>query len=380
MYLAKRFNAIDYPDGRRVNTSPTPRLGGIAIFFGIFLAIAILYLIDATTNAFTIRGIARSINYYGVAGAAVVIFAVGILDDFLKISALTKLLGQVVAAAIATASGVLISHIVSPFGMGMVNLGIFAYPVTVFYLVAFANIINLIDGLDGLAAGIVSIAAAALFILALGKGGADASIVAIAIVGACLGFLYFNFHPAKVFMGDSGSLLLGFSLGVISLFSVVRTPALVSLLIPVVIAGVPVIDTFTSIVRRLRAGKSIVGADKQHIHHRFINFGFDQATTVLIMYALSALLAVCAVLMAQYQGFIRVAIVVLLLIVVVLVVWRLGLMRSVLTHHYNKREKHEDGNGTGDDAEHGGGGGSEGGTGSGAEGGAEDSPPHSPGG
>jgi UDP-GlcNAc:undecaprenyl-phosphate GlcNAc-1-phosphate transferase len=338
--VARRFDIIDYPNERRINTQPTPRLGGTALFFGILLSLGVFFLLAHISNdLFTVRGITRGVNYFGVALSLSIIFFVGLLDDLFELSASLKFTGQIVAAIIATASGVLLERLVNPIGVETIHLGLFAYPITVFYLVAFANIINLIDGLDGLAAGIVTISAGALFILALGKGGYDAALMSVALIGACLGFLWFNFHPARVFMGDSGALMLGFALGIISLFGVVRTPALMSLLIPVVVAGIPVIDTFTSIVRRLRAKTSIAKADDQHIHHRFINLGFSQRTAVLIMYGLSILLALCAVLIANYTGPLRILVFAVLCVGVVLFVWRLGLLGTVLTHHYNKRER-----------------------------------------
>ena len=337
--LAKRVDAIDYPDGRRVNTKPIPRLGGVAVFVGLVLSLGFIVIVNwISPDTLDIRGFNRDINYLGVGLAIFVMFLIGLLDDLFQIKAHLKFLGQIAAAIIACVSGVLFSHFLNPFGSGIINIGIFAYPVTVFYLVAFANIINLIDGLDGLASGIVAICAAALFILSFSRDSMDAALVALAILGTCGGFLFFNFYPAKVFLGDSGSLILGFSLGLVSLFGVVRATALISLLIPVVIAGIPVIDTFTSIVRRLRLGKSIFSADKAHVHHRFINFGYSQRTTVLIIYGLSIVLAVLAILIAQDQSYMRIVYVVVLIIVVALFIWRLGLLSSVLTHHYERRQ------------------------------------------
>lgn len=340
--LAWRVDAIDYPDGRRVNTRPIPRLGGVAVFIGLALAVSFIIIVNwINPDLIHIRGLNTDINYFGVGIAVTVVFAVGLLDDIFQISAWLKLLGQIVAAVIACISGVLFSHFLNPFGPGVIEIGLFAYPVTVFYLVAFANIINLIDGLDGLASGVVAICATALFILSLSKDGVDAAIIALTIVGACGGFLFFNFYPAKIFLGDSGALVLGFSLGLVSLFGVVKTTALISLLIPVIIAGVPVIDTFTSIIRRIRAGKPIFSADKQHVHHQFINLGFSQRATVLIIYGMSAILAVLAILIAQDTSFMRIVYFVILAIVVGLFVWRLGLMSSVLTHHYESRKAHD---------------------------------------
>jgi len=335
--LARRFNLIDYPDGRRVNETPVPRPGGIALYLGILVSLAVFALCHAFDTEKVQYGLSSDINYFGVALAATVIFGVGLIDDIRPIRVRYKLLGQIAAAIIACFSGALFSHIANPFQGGVEALGIWSYPVTIFYLVAFANIINLIDGLDGLAAGIVAISSASLFIIALGKGGFDAALLAVALAGSCIAFLRYNSHPARIFMGDSGALLLGFLLGVMSLFGLVRTPALITLAVPVVIAGVPVVDTFAAIIRRLRARKSITEADTEHIHHRFLAIGYDQRTTVYILYVLSGLLSVCALLLMQYTGWVRWAILVVLLALMSLLVIRLGLMTPVLTHYYNKR-------------------------------------------
>jgi len=339
--LAWKIDAIDYPDGRRVNTKPIPRLGGVAVFAGLVISLGFIVVLNwASPDILHIRSVNTSINYLGVGASIVVIFAIGLLDDVMQIKPFVKFLGHIAAASIACASGVLFSHFLNPFGPGVVDIGIIAYPLTVFYLVACANIINLIDGLDGLASGIVAICAAALLVLSFSRGYVDATIVAIAIVGVCAGFLIFNFHPAKVFLGDSGSLVLGFSLGLVSLFGVVRATALISLLIPVVIAGIPVIDTLTSIIRRIRLKQPIFHADKEHVHHRFINFGFSQRTTVLIIYGISIILSVLAILIAQDQSPLRFVYIGILIVVVALFIWRLGLLSSVLTHHYERRQGH----------------------------------------
>lgn len=342
--LAWRVNAIDYPDGRRVNTKPIPRLGGAAVFFGLVLPLGVIVVINLIDpDLLHIRGLNKDINYYGVGAAMVIMFAVGLFDDIYQIKPLVKFLGQIAAAIVACASGVLFSHFLNPFGPGTIDIGWLSGPVTVFYLVAFANIINLIDGLDGLASGIVAICAAAMFFLSFTRGGMDAAIVAAALVGVCLGFLIFNFYPAKVFLGDSGALVLGFSLGLVSLFGVVRATALVSLLIPVVIAGIPVIDTFTTIVRRLRSGKSVFKPDNEHIHHRIIKLGFSQRRTVLIIYGISIVLSILAILIAQDHSPMRLVCIIVLIIIVALFIWRLGLTGTVLTHHYEKRTVHKDG-------------------------------------
>jgi UDP-GlcNAc:undecaprenyl-phosphate GlcNAc-1-phosphate transferase len=336
--LAQRLKAIDYPDGRRVNTRPTPRLGGIALLLGLLLGIGALFIVDkGFGKAVSDNGLDHNVNYLGALISVLVIFAVGVIDDLINLRARYKLLGQIIAGCIAAASGVLFGHFANPFTGSIVQLGWLSYPITVFYLVAFANIINLIDGLDGLAAGIVAISAAALFFLATSFGGLDAAALSIAMIGACLAFLCFNFYPARIFMGDSGSLLLGFTLGVVSLFGVVRTPALITMLVPVVIAGLPVIDTFSAIIRRIRSRKGILEPDTDHMHHAFLKIGFDQRSTVLIMYALSALLAFAAFLVLNYSGPVRILILGILLVVIIFLIQRLGLFDPVLRHHYSKR-------------------------------------------
>jgi len=341
--LAERLDAIDYPDGRRVNTKPTPRLGGVAVFLGLAAALGFVVVVNwLFPDLLDIRGLNKEINYLGVGVALFVMFITGFFDDIFQIRPFVKLLGQITAAIIACASGVLFSHFLNPFGPGVLDIGWAAYPFTIFYLVAFANIINLIDGLDGLASGVVAICATALCVLSFSRGGSDAAIVATALVGICVGFLFFNFYPAKVFLGDSGALVLGFGLGLVSLFGVVRATALVSLLIPVVIAGIPVIDTFTSIIRRARSGKPITGADKDHVHHRFINLGFSQRTTVLIIYGLSIILSILAILIAQSHSPQRIVYIIILIVIVAFFIWRLGLFSSVLTHHYERRKTQND--------------------------------------
>jgi UDP-GlcNAc:undecaprenyl-phosphate GlcNAc-1-phosphate transferase len=352
--VARRINAIDYPDGRRINTKPTPRLGGVALFAGILLAIGVFLLIHNVINGDApVRGMSEGISYGGVFLSFLVIFGVGVVDDIFGIKVPYKVLGQIAASCIACASGVLFDRFTNPLDGEILYIGLFAYPITIFYLVAFVNIINLIDGLDGLAAGITAISAFALLIISFLKGGFDAAIFGAAIIGACCAFLRFNFYPARIFMGDSGSLTLGFALAVLSLFGVVRSPALVTLFIPIVIAGIPVIDTFSAIVRRLRAGRAVTTPDTEHIHHRFMERGFSQRDTVLILYALSALLSLCSLLVIQYGGLLRLIIMLFLVLLAVILVWRLGLMQSVLLHYYYKRPEkpgHEGGHGLNDEA------------------------------
>ena len=274
--IAIKLDAVDYPSKRRVNTVPTPRMGGLAVFAGLIVACALQ--IFGTLNwgwpSALVPHPSMDINYPMLGLSFLTIVATGALDDVLQLSPKAKLAGQVIAAMLAASSGLLIHAIVNPFEAGgEISLGFFAYPITIIYLVAYTNIINLIDGLDGLATGISAIAGCSMFSFAILAGRGDAAAISAALIGSCIAFLRYNFHPAKIFLGDSGSLLLGFALGSISLLNVSRTAALTSLIIPLIVAGVPIIDTFSAIIRRMRAHVSIGQADKGHIHHRLIQGG-----------------------------------------------------------------------------------------------------------
>jgi UDP-GlcNAc:undecaprenyl-phosphate/decaprenyl-phosphate GlcNAc-1-phosphate transferase len=222
------------------------------------------------------------------------IFVVGLIDDIYDIRPLYKLAGQALAAAVVAFAGLRIEFVGDPFGGGLILLGLMSVPITIIYLVGFANVINLIDGLDGLAAGVSAIAGMSLLVLAVQGNRPGAAVLAAALVGACLGFLRYNFHPASIFMGDSGSMLLGFTLAAISLLGVMKTTAAIALAVPLLIIGVPIFDTASAILRRLRHKTPIYQADAGHIHHRLLGRGFDQRQTVLVIYGWSALLAIGA--------------------------------------------------------------------------------------
>lgn len=343
--IAIHFDAIDYPSARRVNMLPVPRMGGIALLGGLIVALAVLFVgagFLGWKNPFVSHP-DLNVNYFGVALGVVVIFFVGALDDVLDLKPKPKLLGQIIAACIVAASGVLLSDIRNPFGEGYIEFGWLAYPITVFYLVAFANVINLIDGLDGLAAGITAISAATIFVFSVLTGRPDSAAMSIILFGICLGFLRYNFNPASIFMGDSGALLLGFSLGVVSLFAVARSALFVSLLVPILAAGVPIMDTAFAIIRRKRAHRPVDEADRGHIHHRLLEAGFTQRATVLIMWAWTAALALCAVLITELNGWARILILVVIAVITGYGIIKLRLLQPVLLHHYNPRGKRSGG-------------------------------------
>ncbi|MEE0026160.1 MAG: MraY family glycosyltransferase [Atopobiaceae bacterium] len=337
--LAWQLGVVDRPSARRINRRTIPRMGGIAVYASLVTCIFI------DTLLFRPLGLPSlfSGGPMGMPGhdlrlfllGMTIVFVTGILDDRFTLSPVQKLAGQVVGAIATVASGLVIDLVVNPLFNTGLELGWLGYPITVVYLVAYTNIFNLIDGLDGLAAGIACIASFTMCIISSIALHLDAAALAIILAGATLGFLRYNFNPASIFLGDSGSLLIGYTLGAISLMSVQRIAGLTSIIIPLVIAGIPIIDTFSAIVRRGRAHVSIGQADKGHIHHRLMDEGFNQRETVLLIYLWTAALCIGAIVMTQVTVGPRIFIFCMLLISSVLFSLRLRLFRPVLFHHYN---------------------------------------------
>lgn len=344
--LAKRvaihFDAIDYPDQRRVNTQPTPRMGGIAMLCGIIASCFVIWFGVAWlgwANPF-VEPTVGPVNYWLIGFGVLVMFVVGMVDDVVGLRARYKLLGQIVASALVSASGLLLYNIQNPIVDGaFIDFGWLAYPITILYLVCFANVINLIDGLDGLASGISAISGATIFAFCMFAGRVDAAILSVIIVGVCLGFLKSNHYPASIFMGDSGSLMLGISLGIISLLAVARSTLFISLLVPLLASGVPIMDTAAAIIRRKRAHQPIDVADKGHIHHRLLSAGYTQEFTVLIMWGWTAMLAVCGILLAESDGIARIAAIVIAAAVTAFSIYKLKLLDPVLRHYRNPRAR-----------------------------------------
>lgn len=286
-----RLGVVAHAGGRHVHTGSIPRVGGVAMFVG-FAAAMIVHLAGERLWGWRPVLSEGGMLVLGVFGALAIMFAVGLLDDVLELRPGHKFLGQLAAALVAYWAGARIDFVGDPLGGGIIMLGLLSIPVTLLWMTGFANVINLIDGLDGLAAGVSAIAAVSLMLLAEQSNQALAALFAAALVGACLGFLRYNFHPASVFMGDSGALFLGFTLSCIALLGVMKSVAAITLVVPLLIIGVPVFDTLSAIVRRRRHGRPIQEADRGHIHHRLLGRGFNQRQTVLIIYVWSIALAV----------------------------------------------------------------------------------------
>lgn len=275
--MARLLGVVDRPDRRRLNVNPIPRLGGIAIFFGIFVpALAFLELGRET------RGV--------LLGAAVAT-VVGAIDDFRVLRPGRKLAGQILAAAIPCFFGVWIDHFTFPF-LGPVDLPeVVGMPLTVLWIVAVMNMVNFLDGMDGLAAGVCGIAGATFAVLALSLGKVDPAILSAIVAGACLGFLRHNFFPARIFMGDSGALVLGFLLGAVSVQGLLKTASTVVLLLPLLVLAVPILDTSFVVARRLKHGQRLSSPDQAHLHFRFLRRGFSQRRAAVTMWGWCATLA-----------------------------------------------------------------------------------------
>ena len=341
--LAWKVGAVDYPSKRRINREPIPRMGGVAVFLSLAISLAVLIggIRWFSWPAVLIPPVGMVVDYYLLAVAVLIAFLTGVVDDIFHLKPLPKLAGQIIAACLAAASGLVVGNIVNPFAGGEIMLGWAAYPVTVVYLVAYMNIINLIDGLDGLSSGIACIASVTMFILAFNAGHLDAAALSIALAGATLGFLRYNFHPASIFLGDSGSLLIGFIMGVVSLLNVTRVAGLTTIIIPLLVSGIPIIDTGSAIIRRMRAHVSVGQADRGHIHHRLIQEGFNQRTAVLLIYAWTAFLCLGSFIMTQVEVWPRVVIFCILVIASGLFAAKLHLFEPVLRHHYDPDTGHD---------------------------------------
>lgn len=283
--FARRIGAVDIPkDGRRMHSRPIPRLGGLAIFYGFI--VSVLCFSGITTE---LRGI-----LFG----SLIIVAVGIADDVLRLGAKIKLPLQTLAAIVVVLHGVLITHLTVPTFIsadGYLNFGIFAAPVTVLWILVVTNAVNLIDGLDGLAVGISSIASMSIFFIALIVSEHDIALIAAALAGSCFGFLPYNFNPAKVFMGDTGSTFLGFILSTVSIIGLFKGYAVISFAVPFLVLGLPIFDTGFAVCRRLIGHKPILSPDRGHFHHRLMDMGFTQRQAVGILYLMSSVLGLTAV-------------------------------------------------------------------------------------
>lgn len=284
--LAVKFHAVDFPRSRGMNKEPVPRMGGIAIVLGFMSAAALLSPFVKELH---------SVQFIGFVAGALIIVCVGMLDDVYELGPKFKFFVQTVVGIIVVATGTKIDVIMWPFWE---YIKPFAAPITVVWIVGLINAVNLIDGLDGLAAGVTSIASICLMVLCIVSGSELAVVLTAALAGSCLGFLPRNFSPAEVYMGDTGSTFLGYVLAVCSCIGVFKSYAILSILLSVLAMALPICDTIFAMVRRAVNHKPIMMADRGHLHHRLVDAGYTNKQAVIILYGLSAVSALIAVLIA----------------------------------------------------------------------------------
>lgn len=286
--IAPRIGAMDVPrDKRRMHTKPMPRFGGISMFLGTEISLALFLHSDPKVIAIIIGGAC--------------IYAVGAADDIRGLPAKVKLALQILSAIVIYVGGIQIDFVRNPFNQHTYLFfpSWLSFIITIIWIVGITNTINLIDGLDGLAAGVAAIASGCIAYSAILSGQFEVGLAMFAVSGGAIGFLPYNFHPAKIFMGDNGSLYLGFMIAAVSILGSTKGATLIATIVPFLVLGLPIFDTAFAIIRRWVNGYPIMEADKGHLHHRIMNTGIGQRRTVLIMYCISAIMGMVAVLVVQ---------------------------------------------------------------------------------
>lgn len=328
--FVKRFaewvGAMDQPNQRKVHTRTMPRLGGLAIFLAFIGTFFIVLPALPEYNANAVWGL--------LAGSSIIVL-IGALDDKFDLSARVKFLAQLAAAGVVVAFGLKINIglIDLPFGDNtwLQSMEWMSVPLTILWIVGVTNAINLIDGLDGLAGGVSAIATATMLVLAIMMGNITVIILCAALLGSTIGFLFFNFHPAKIFMGDSGALFLGFCMATLSILGF-KEATLVSFVVPLLVLGVPLSDTIFAIIRRIANRKPISVADKNHLHHCLMRLGLSHRKTVLVIYGISLIFGGCAIGLSQSKYlWVTLAIIIVMLITLEIAAEAVGIV------HKNKR-------------------------------------------
>lgn len=320
--LAFKVGAVDIPDHRKVHSGAMPRMGGVAIFLSFIAGVLVL-------GEFTSAVI-------GLVIGSCFIIAIGIVDDIRGVTPKQKLLVQVIAALIFIYFGGYVKYMTNPFSGDILFLDYWGVPITLFWLVGISNAVNLIDGLDGLAGGVSCISALVLAVVSFSTGYNIVAMIAVILAFSTLGFLKYNFSPASIFMGDSGSLFLGFVLGAMSIMGFAKGVTMISLVIPILILGIPIFDTFFAIIRRKLDHKPIFEADKGHLHHRLLAMGLSHKQTVVIIYAITLFMGVCAIALTMLSSDQAVLILVIASIVLLYGANKIGIL------HLKKKEINEE--------------------------------------
>ena len=323
--FAVKVGAVDVPkDGRRMHDHPIPRQGGLAIFLGFLVGVVLF----ADLN--------RQVQ--GILLGSVIIVTVGAIDDIVPLPALLKFVVQIGAAGVAVAFGVRIEHIANPIFWSeaqYISFGAWSVPITIFWIVGITNSITLIDGLDGLACGVSAISSLSILVISLVLGQVEIAVLLAAVLGACLGFMPYNLNPAKIFMGDTGALLLGYVLSTVSVIGLLKFYTIISFAVPLLALALPIFDTCFAIIRRLIKGQNPMSPDRGHFHHRLMDMGFSQKQSVAVLYAISAVLGLSAVIITT-SGEMKALILVLSFCVAIII--GIALIKS----HDDKVEKEQE--------------------------------------
>ena len=325
--FAFKIGAIDIPkDNRRMHKKPTPRIGGLAIIFGFTVA--------------TLCFAQPSRQLYGTLAGAAIIAVMGVIDDCKNLPAKLKFVIQIIAALVVVFAGdIKIDVFTNPNFLSDNPYWVLpewlSVTLTVIWIVFITNAVNFIDGLDGLAAGVSAIMSISLVFISIRVGEYSIAILGIALMGSCFGFLPFNFNPAKIFMGDTASTFLGFMLATLSIQGVFKSYAVISFAVPLLILGLPLFDALFAMIRRILRGQSPMTADRGHLHHRLVDMGFSQKQTVFILYAISGVLGITAVLLAE-SGVLRALLLVICVLILLLIGSMLGKNSYVHQHQDNR--------------------------------------------
>lgn len=319
--LAVKWNAIDIPkDERRIHNKPMPRMGGLAVYIAFVLVMTINILVLHLDKV-------KIIQLVGIMIGATIIVIGGIIDDINDLKPWQKMCFQISACIIVILCGVQIRILTNPFGAGgtFLNLSIWVgIPFTIIWIFGITNSINLIDGLDGLAAGVSLIFCITIFIIAIIFQRENAMYMAIILGGGIFGFLPYNFNPASIFIGDTGSQLLGFLLATMSIEGAIKSAAAFTIVVPILALGLPIYDTLFAIIRRKVNGKPIMQADRGHLHHRLLDMGFSQRQAVIIMYLISAILGVLAIFASQLSSQVSYVLLIIVIIILLIAGWKYG--------------------------------------------------------
>ncbi len=330
IYLSRRLKLFDTMSDRKIHTKPISRLGGLAIFLGFIVAFHI----------FVLGGEGTRFNATTYTLGLVVAFSAGFIDDLVNFRAWFKLILQVVAASLVAMSGLNITYL-TIFDFGVIHFGYLSYVLTIIWIVGFMNAINLLDGMDGLASGVVLLATIFIFVIASIQNNPMVMTIAACLAGSIVGFYLFNFPPAKIFMGDGGAYLLGFMYSTISLMDIKKSAVATIFLIPLILLLVPIYDILSVMIKRYRLGYNIFLADKNHLHHRLISLGFSQKGILFIIYSYTIILGLLSVLLLYITPKLTLILFLLVVMLVFLSLYLLNSAERIIEKYEEESERKE---------------------------------------